>query len=83
MPSPLDTAHVELRELASEDALELQLRQLSLPQFCACALEAALPLLRAGGWPLQSRVAGLVGPGVLISPSALGLLQSVLTQRLG
>lgn len=42
-------APVDLRELDSEDALELQLRQLSLPQFCVAVLQAAAPLLRAGG----------------------------------
>ncbi|KAG8521177.1 Rotatin, partial [Galemys pyrenaicus] len=46
--SPLDLAHVDLPELEAEDALELQFRQLSLPQFCVCVLEAAVPLLRTG-----------------------------------
>lgn len=46
--SPLDVAHEDLPELETEDALELQFQQLSLPQFCISILEAAVPLLRTG-----------------------------------
>lgn len=46
--SPLDVAHVDLPELETEDALELQFQQLSLPQFCISTLDAAVPLLRTG-----------------------------------
>ncbi|MBN3295227.1 RTTN protein, partial [Amia calva] len=44
--SPLDTVHLELPEMESEDALELRFRQLSLAQFCVAVVEHALPLLR-------------------------------------
>uniref|UniRef100_A0A2I3GW98 Rotatin n=1 Tax=Nomascus leucogenys TaxID=61853 RepID=A0A2I3GW98_NOMLE len=33
--SPLDMGHIDLPELETEDTLELQLQQLSLPQFCS------------------------------------------------
>ena len=46
-PSPVD-----LPELA-EDALELQLQQLSLPQLCLSLLEATTPLLRTGQCSLE------------------------------
>lgn len=46
--SPLDVVHVDLPELETEDTLELQFQQLSLPQFCVSILESAVPLLRTG-----------------------------------
>lgn len=79
MPSPLDVAHVDLRELDSEDTLELQLQQLSLPQFCVAVLQAAPPLLRAGRCALGSpRSAARALP-----LSVLGPLRSVCTPLLG
>lgn len=73
MPSPLDMAHVDLRELDSEDTLELQLQQLSLPQFCVAVLQAAPPLLRAGRCALGS----LRSAARALPPSVLGPLPSV------
>lgn len=48
VPSPLEMAHIDLSELETEDALELQFQQLSLAQFCVSVLESAVPLLRTG-----------------------------------
>lgn len=48
--SPLDAAHIDLPELEAADTLQLQFQQLSLPQFCVCLLESAVPLLRTGAW---------------------------------
>lgn len=48
VPSPVDVVHLDLPELETEDALELQFLQLSLPQFCVSVLESAVPLLRTG-----------------------------------
>ncbi|XP_064006375.1 rotatin [Pogoniulus pusillus] len=46
--SPLDVGHLDLSALENEDPLELQMKQLSLPQFCVAILESAIPLLRTG-----------------------------------
>ncbi|XP_038666001.1 rotatin isoform X2 [Scyliorhinus canicula] len=46
--SVVDLAHLELPEMESEDSLELQFQQLSLPQFCVLVLEHAVPMLRTG-----------------------------------
>ncbi|XP_009866087.1 PREDICTED: rotatin, partial [Apaloderma vittatum] len=46
--SPLDVGHIDLPDIESEDTLELQMKQLSLPQFCVSILENAVPLLRTG-----------------------------------
>uniref|UniRef100_UPI00398F126B rotatin isoform X1 n=1 Tax=Pristiophorus japonicus TaxID=55135 RepID=UPI00398F126B len=46
--SVADLAHLELPEMESEDSLELQFQQLSLPQFCVIVLEHAVPMLRTG-----------------------------------
>ncbi|KFV73010.1 Rotatin, partial [Struthio camelus australis] len=46
--SPLDVGHIDLPDLENEDILELQMKQLSLPQFCVSILESAIPLLRTG-----------------------------------
>uniref|UniRef100_A0A8C4WTT4 Rotatin n=1 Tax=Gopherus evgoodei TaxID=1825980 RepID=A0A8C4WTT4_9SAUR len=46
LQSPLDVGHIDLPDLESEDTLELQFQQLSLPQFCVSILEYAVPLLR-------------------------------------
>uniref|UniRef100_A0A8C6IYV9 Uncharacterized protein n=1 Tax=Melopsittacus undulatus TaxID=13146 RepID=A0A8C6IYV9_MELUD len=46
--SPLDVAHIDLPVIEYEDTLELQMKQLSLPQFCVSILENAIPLLRTG-----------------------------------
>lgn len=83
MPSPLDVAHVDLRELDSEDTLELQLQQLSLPQFCVAVLQAAPPLLRAGRCALGSRGSAPRSAACALPPSVLGPLPSVCTPLLG
>ncbi|NXS55329.1 RTTN protein, partial [Brachypteracias leptosomus] len=46
--SPLDVGHIDLPDIETEDTLELQMKQLSLPQFCVSLLENAIPLLRTG-----------------------------------
>uniref|UniRef100_A0A8C4K6T8 Rotatin-like n=1 Tax=Dromaius novaehollandiae TaxID=8790 RepID=A0A8C4K6T8_DRONO len=46
--SPFDVGHIDLPDLENEDILELQMKQLSLPQFCVSVLESAIPLLRTG-----------------------------------
>ena len=46
--SPLDVGHIDLPDIDNEDTLELQMKQLSLPQFCVSILENAIPLLRTG-----------------------------------
>ncbi|KFO97371.1 Rotatin, partial [Calypte anna] len=46
--SPLPVGHADLPDTENEDTLELQMKQLSLPQFCVSILENAIPLLRTG-----------------------------------
>ncbi|NXI59685.1 RTTN protein, partial [Chloroceryle aenea] len=46
--SPLGVGHIDLADSENEDTLELQMKQLSLPQFCVSILENAIPLLRTG-----------------------------------
>ncbi|NWS20539.1 RTTN protein, partial [Pachyramphus minor] len=46
--SPFDVGHIDLPDIENEDVLELQMKQLSLPQFCVSILENAVPLLRTG-----------------------------------
>lgn len=46
--SQLDVGHIDLPDTENEDTLELQMKQLSLPQFCVSVLENAIPLLRTG-----------------------------------
>ncbi|NXP37587.1 RTTN protein, partial [Leiothrix lutea] len=46
--SPFDIGHIDLPDIENEDTLELQMKQLSLPQFCVSILENAIPLLRTG-----------------------------------
>ncbi|NWV43798.1 RTTN protein, partial [Grantiella picta] len=46
--SPFDVGHIDLPDIENEDTLELQMKQLSLPQFCVSVLENAIPLLRTG-----------------------------------
>uniref|UniRef100_A0A8C6DH88 Rotatin n=1 Tax=Moschus moschiferus TaxID=68415 RepID=A0A8C6DH88_MOSMO len=69
-PSPLDLAPVDLPELA-EDALELQLQQLSLPQLCISLLEAAAPLLRTGSRQMIIRVLELLAEVVVLIGEAI------------
>ncbi|KAI1243255.1 Rotatin, partial [Lamprotornis superbus] len=46
--SPFELGHIDLPDIENEDTLELQMKQLSLPQFCVSILENAIPLLRTG-----------------------------------
>uniref|UniRef100_A0A803W180 Rotatin n=1 Tax=Ficedula albicollis TaxID=59894 RepID=A0A803W180_FICAL len=46
--SPFEVGHIDLPDIENEDTLELQMKQLSLPQFCVSILENAIPLLRTG-----------------------------------
>ncbi|KAM9387382.1 rotatin [Phaethornis superciliosus] len=46
--SPLPVGHTDLPDTENEDTLELQMKQLSLPQFCVSVLENTIPLLRTG-----------------------------------
>ncbi|KAM6087056.1 rotatin [Chlamydotis macqueenii] len=46
--SQLDVGHNDLPDIENEDTWELQMKQLSLPQFCVSILENAIPLLRTG-----------------------------------
>ncbi|NXI34262.1 RTTN protein, partial [Galbula dea] len=46
--SPLDVGRIDLPDTENEDTLELQMKQISLPQFCVAILENAIPLLRTG-----------------------------------
>uniref|UniRef100_A0A8C3R2T8 Rotatin n=1 Tax=Cyanoderma ruficeps TaxID=181631 RepID=A0A8C3R2T8_9PASS len=46
--SPFDVGNIDLPDIENEDTLELQMKQLSLPQFCVSILENAIPLLRTG-----------------------------------
>ncbi|XP_028742682.1 rotatin [Peromyscus leucopus] len=69
--SPLDVAHVDLPELETEDALELQFQQLSLPQFCISILEAAVPLLRTGSREMIIRVLELLAEDMMLIGQAI------------
>uniref|UniRef100_A0A8C4Y4T1 Rotatin n=1 Tax=Gopherus evgoodei TaxID=1825980 RepID=A0A8C4Y4T1_9SAUR len=69
LQSPLDVGHIDLPDLESEDTLELQFQQLSLPQFCVSILEYAVPLLRTGEWILD--VLELLSEDVLLIGDAV------------
>ncbi|NWX40487.1 RTTN protein, partial [Steatornis caripensis] len=58
--SPLDVGCIDLPEIENEDTLELQMKQLSLPQFCVSILENAIPLLRTGSRRLTMEVLELL-----------------------
>ncbi|XP_060949825.1 rotatin [Limanda limanda] len=64
--SPADTAHLELPGLGAEDALELQLQQLTLAQFTVSVMEHAIPLLKTEGSRLFHRVLGLLCDAILL-----------------
>ncbi|XP_039107872.1 rotatin isoform X2 [Hyaena hyaena] len=71
VPSPLDLVHVDLPELETEDTLELQLQQLSLPQFCVSVLEAAVPLLKTGSRQMIIRVLELLAEDMVLIGEAI------------
>ncbi|XP_074753873.1 rotatin isoform X1 [Athene noctua] len=58
--SPLDVGHIDLPDIENEDTLELQMKQLSLPQFCVSILENAIPLLRTGSRRVTMEVLDLL-----------------------
>uniref|UniRef100_A0A663LSZ0 Rotatin n=1 Tax=Athene cunicularia TaxID=194338 RepID=A0A663LSZ0_ATHCN len=58
--SPLDVGHIDLPDSENEDTLELQMKQLSLPQFCVSILENAIPLLRTGSRRVTMEVLDLL-----------------------
>ncbi|XP_060630977.2 rotatin isoform X2 [Anolis sagrei] len=69
--SPFDMGHVDLPELESEDTLELQFQQLSLPQFCVAILEYAVPLLRTGSRRVTIKVLELLAEDLLLIADAV------------
>ncbi|NXY43089.1 RTTN protein, partial [Ceuthmochares aereus] len=58
--SPLEVGHIDLQDIENEDTLELQMKQLSLPQFCVSVLENAIPLLRTGSRRMTMEVLELL-----------------------
>ncbi|KAK2508601.1 hypothetical protein MC885_021254 [Smutsia gigantea] len=64
-------AHVDLPELETEDTLELQFQQLSLPQFCISVLESAVPLLRTGSRQMIIRVLELLAEDMILTGEAI------------
>ncbi|EPQ04846.1 Rotatin [Myotis brandtii] len=73
VPSPLDVAHIDLPELESEDTLQLQFQQLSLPQFCVCLLESTVPLLRTGSRQMIIRVLELLAEDLILIGEAISV----------
>ncbi|XP_037748835.1 rotatin isoform X8 [Chelonia mydas] len=71
LQSPLDVGHIDLPDLESEDTLELQFQQLSLPQFCVSTLEYAVPLLRTGNSRVTMHVLELLAEDVLLIGDAV------------
>ncbi|XP_037661680.1 rotatin isoform X3 [Choloepus didactylus] len=69
--SPLDVGHIDLPELETEDTLELQFQQLSLPQFCVSILESAIPLLRTGSRQMIIRVLELLAEDLILIGDAV------------
>ncbi|KFO38424.1 rotatin isoform X3 [Fukomys damarensis] len=69
--SPLDMGHIDLPELETEDTLELQFQQLSLPQFCVSVLESAVPLLRTGSRQVIIRVLELLAEDMILIDEAI------------
>ncbi|XP_045646211.1 rotatin isoform X2 [Ursus americanus] len=69
--SPLDVVHIDLPELETEDTLELQFQQLSLPQFCVSILESAVPLLRTGSRQMIIRVLELLAEDMILIGEAI------------
>nr|KAF6472387.1 rotatin [Molossus molossus] len=69
--SPLDATHIDLPELEAADTLQLQFQQLSLPQFCVCLLESAVPLLRTGSRQMIIRVLELLAEDLILIGEAI------------
>ncbi|KAJ7400345.1 hypothetical protein BTVI_106329 [Pitangus sulphuratus] len=58
--SSTEQGHIDLPDIENEDTLELQMKQLSLPQFCVSILENAVPLLRTGSQRVTMEVLELL-----------------------
>nr|XP_005995543.1 PREDICTED: rotatin [Latimeria chalumnae] len=71
LQSPLDVAQLTAPEMEDEDSLEIQLQQLSLPQFCVLVLEHAVPLLRTGSRKIILRVLELLSENMLLLSDSL------------
>ncbi|XP_006892807.1 PREDICTED: rotatin [Elephantulus edwardii] len=71
VPSPLEVGAGDLPEVGTEDSLRLQLEQLSLPQFCICVLESAVPLLRTGSRQMIIGVLELLTENLMLIGDAL------------
>ncbi|XP_005373111.1 PREDICTED: rotatin [Chinchilla lanigera] len=69
--SPLEMGHIDLPELETEDTLELQFQQLSLPQFCVSLLESAVPLLSTGSRQMIIRVLELLAEDMILIDEAI------------
>uniref|UniRef100_A0A7M4EGZ4 Rotatin n=1 Tax=Crocodylus porosus TaxID=8502 RepID=A0A7M4EGZ4_CROPO len=71
LQSPLDIGQNDLPEVENEDSLELQMQQLSLPQFCASILEYAVPLLRTGSRKVTMQVLELLAEDIFLISDAI------------
>uniref|UniRef100_A0A8C8B710 Rotatin n=1 Tax=Otus sunia TaxID=257818 RepID=A0A8C8B710_9STRI len=69
--SPLDVGHIDLPDIENEDTLELQMKQLSLPQFCVSILENAIPLLRTGSRRVTMEVLDLLVEDMFLISDAI------------
>ncbi|XP_075350409.1 rotatin [Mycteria americana] len=69
--SPLDVGHADLPDIENEDTLELQMKQLSLPQFCVSVLENAIPLLRTGSRRVTMEVLELLVEDLFLISDAI------------
>ncbi|XP_019380164.1 PREDICTED: rotatin isoform X1 [Gavialis gangeticus] len=71
LQSPLDIGQNDLPEVENEDSLELQMQQLSLPQFCVSILEYAVPLLRTGSRKVTMQVLELLAEDIFLVSDAI------------
>ncbi|XP_010179221.1 PREDICTED: rotatin, partial [Mesitornis unicolor] len=69
--SPLGVGHIDLPDTENEDTLELQMKQLSLPQFCVSILENAIPLLRTGSRRVTMEVLELLVEDMFLIDDAI------------
>ncbi|NXC08519.1 RTTN protein, partial [Orthonyx spaldingii] len=69
--SPFDVGHIDLPDIENEDTLELQMKQLSLPQFCVSILENAIPLLRTGSRRVTMEVLELLVEDMFLISDAI------------
>ncbi|KAM9826967.1 rotatin [Neosynchiropus ocellatus] len=64
--SPADVLHLEIPDLGVEDVSELQLQQLTLPQFAVATMEHAIPLLKTDGTHVFRRVLELLSDSIIL-----------------